>query len=62
MPETPNHCVQRGGPVEWPPRSPDLNHMGSVILEFVKGSVDGRPLLTTLHRVQARNVEACAKT
>jgi len=35
---------------------------GPVILEFVKGSVDGRPLLTTLHRLQARNVEACAKT
>ena len=35
---------------------------GSVILELVKGSVDDRPLMTRLHRVQARNVEACAKT
>ena len=33
-----------------------LQPYGSVILEFVKGSVDSRHLLTTLQRVQARNV------
>jgi hypothetical protein len=28
MPETPNRYIGYEGPVKWPPRSPDLNHMG----------------------------------
>ena len=62
MPKTPNHYVQNGGPVEWSPEITRPQPYGSVILEFVKGSVDGRPLLTTLNRVQAQGVETCAKT
>jgi hypothetical protein len=50
-----NHWIGRGGPMEWPQRSPNLTRMDFFLLGFVKDNVYVPPLPTTLHDLKTRS-------
>ena len=55
----PNRCIGSGGPVQWPPRSPDLTPMDFFIWGEMKCLVYETPILTPEELV-ARVAEAAA--
>jgi hypothetical protein len=55
-----NRWIRRGGPMEWPPRSPDLIPMGFFLWSFVEDNAYITPLPTTLHELKTRVAKACA--
>jgi hypothetical protein len=57
-----NSWIGRGGPMGWPPRSPDLTPMDFLLWGFVKHNVYVPKLLTTLHELKTQIREACANT
>jgi hypothetical protein len=58
-------CVVRTnlrGPMEWPPRSPDLTPIDFFLWGFVKDNVYVPPLPTSLHELKTQIREVCANT
>jgi hypothetical protein len=49
-----NRWIERGGPMEWPPRSPDLIPMDLFLWGFVKDNAYILLLPTTLHELKTR--------
>lgn len=54
----PNRWIGRGGPQEWPPRSPDLNSLDFFLWGHLKALVYTRPI-ATLEELKERKVTAC---
>jgi hypothetical protein len=50
-----NRWFGRGGPMEWPPRSPDLTLIDFFLWGLMKDNVYVHPLPTTLHQLKTRS-------
>ena len=59
----PNNWIERGGPVDWPPRSPDLTPSDFFLWGHIKSKVYDAPIYTieelkTRIRQECRNVRS----
>jgi hypothetical protein len=56
----PEKWIGRGGPITWPPRSPDLTPLDLFFCGYIKDAVYVSPLATTLPELAGRIRDAVA--